>query len=341
MSNSTRLYWGAQIIGWFSYGLLVFLATYAESPEKIDVSFLINISSLLFFGIGCTHLMRTYYLKTQWLDVRLFPLIPRVLLISFICSVCIGLGTEMAGILSSTKQQPFNLLDWLITVFALLILVIFWNSVYFTFHFFQKSRQQELNNISLEASRNEIELKNLLSQLNPHFLFNSLNSIRALIDIEPKKAKDAVTILSSLLRKSLLIGKEELVPISVEIELVDNYLQLEKIRFEERLTVLWDIDKSLNEVLIPPFCIQTLVENAIKHGISNLVSGGEIIVRTFIEPNTLCIEVRNTGQFSEVRGTGIGIVNTQRRLDLQFKGKAQLKLTQTEKDVIARIEIKN
>lgn len=341
MSNSKRLYWGAQLIGWFSYGLLVFLATYAESPEKIDPSFLLNISSLLFFGLGFTHLMRTYFLKTNWLDVKLFPLIPRILLISFICSLCIGIGTELVGILASTKDTPFDLLDSLITVFALLILVIFWNSVYFTFHFFQKSRQQELNNISLEASRNEIELKNLLSQLNPHFLFNSLNSIRALIDLEPKKAKDAVTALSSLLRKSLLIGKEELVTISAELELVDSYLQLEKIRFEERLTIQFDIDLSMNKELIPPFCIQTLAENAIKHGISNLSNGGLIIVRTFKEMNRLCIEVRNTGRVLKKRGEGIGIKNIQRRLDLQFKGAASFELIQTKNEVIAKIMIDN
>lgn len=339
MSNSRRLYWGAQLIGWFSYGLLVLLATYAESPEKIDLPFLFNISTLLFFGIACTHLMRTYLLKTKWLDVKLFPLIPRILLISFICSLFIGVGTELVSVLASTKYTPFDVLDSLITVFALLILVIFWNSVYFTFHFFQKSRQQELNNISLEASRNEIELKNLLSQLNPHFLFNSLNSIRAMIDTEPKKAKDAVTTLSSLLRKSLLIGKEELVPIAAELELVESYLQLEKIRFEERLTVHWDIDKDLDKRLIPPFCIQTLVENAIKHGISNLLKGGEITVRAVNEKNVLCIEVRNSGTIVPVTGTGIGIENTRRRLDLQFKGKASLTLSQLDDEVIARIEI--
>ncbi|MCE2712636.1 MAG: histidine kinase [Cryomorphaceae bacterium] len=198
-----------------------------------------------------------------------------------------------------------------------------------------------MNNISLEASRNEIELKNLLSQLNPHFLFNSLNSIRALIDLEPKKAKDAVTALSSLLRKSLLIGKEELVTISAELELVDSYLQLEKIRFEERLTIQFDIDLSMNKELIPPFCIQTLAENAIKHGISNLSNGGLIIVRTFKEMNRLCIEVRNTGRVLKKRGEGIGIKNIQRRLDLQFKGAASFELIQTKNEVIAKIMIDN
>jgi LytS/YehU family sensor histidine kinase len=224
-------------------------------------------------------------------------------------------------------------------VFALLILILFWNSVYFTFHFFQKSRQQELNNISLEASRNEIELKNLLSQLNPHFLFNSLNSIRALIDIKPSKAKDAVTTLSALLRKSLALGKEELVPLSAELEMIDHYLELEKVRFEERLSISWDTDDTINDLLIPPFSLQTLVENAIKHGISHLVNGGSIRIRTSNESDSIVLEVQNTGHLDHSAEPGIGLSNTRRRLDLQFKGKAHLDLFEKEGNVLAKLTI--
>jgi hypothetical protein len=193
-----------------------------------------------------------------------------------------------------------------------LILILFWNSIYFTFHFFQKSRNQELNNISLEASKNEIELKNLRSQLNPHFLFNSLNSIRALIDIEPQNAKGAVTTLSNLLRKSLILGKEDLVPLNEEMEMVSNYLELEKVRFEERLTVEWKLDEKLDDFLIPPFSLQMLVENAIKHGISKLPKGGSIDVNSEIKNQLLEIKISNDGKFEEnsISDSGFGLKNS-------------------------------
>jgi two-component system LytT family sensor kinase len=337
MASAARLYWAAQFIGWLSYGILVFLAAYAETPEKINTSFVINVFSLVFLGMTSTHLMRNYFIRSQWIDVKLFPLIPKVLIASFICSVGIVFGTEMLSFL--VYEQPFDILDVLLSVFAVLILVLFWNSIYFTYHFFQKSRQQELRNLSLEASRNEIELKNLLSQLNPHFLFNSLNSIRALIDIEPGKAKYAITTLSALLRKSLLFGKEELVSLSAELELVDHYLQLEKMRFEERLDIKWELDEGLNSILIPPFCIQALAENAIKHGVSRLMNGGAVTIRTHGDSEKLNIEVRNTGQLGPKTSSGIGIKNTKRRLDLIFRGSASLELTESGNEVIAKIEI--
>jgi len=334
-----KLYWSAQLIGWTSYAALVFLAAYAEDPDKLDLPFFIKIGSLILMGVLTTHAMRTFYLKVRWLELKLFPLIPRVFLSSLICSAIISLTTQAISFYVNHSGKHLNWLDTLINVFALLILILFWNSVYFTFHFFQKSRQQELNNISLEASRNEIELKNLLSQLNPHFLFNSLNSIRALIDIEPAKAKDAVTTLSALLRKSLALGKEELVPLSAELEMIDHYLELEKVRFEERLSVSWDTDDTINDLLIPPFSLQTLVENAIKHGISHLVNGGSIRIRTSNEATSIFLEVQNTGSIVQSAEPGIGLSNTRRRLDLQFKGQAFLDLFEEDGNVIAKLTI--
>ena len=109
----------------------------------------------------------------------------------------------------------------------------------------------------MEASRNEIELKNLRSQLNPHFLFNALNSIRALVEVEPKKSKEAINLLSSLLRSSLTVNKSSLVTIEKELEMVEAYLKLEKIRFEERLEIKIRVDQLIKQLNIPAFTIQT------------------------------------------------------------------------------------
>ena len=343
MSTTKRLYWIAQLIGWTSYVALIFLASYADNPHQIDLVFIINIASLIFFGILWTHLMRVSFFKLEWLDLRLAPLIPRVLISSLICSILIAVSTTSLSLLIDAKEKEnLTLLNIIINVFAVLVLILFWNSIYFTFHFFQKSRKQELNNLSLESSRNEIELKNLRSQLNPHFLFNSLNSIRALIDIEPSKAKVSVTTLSNLLRKSLILGRENLVRLEEEIEMVSNYLELEKIRFEERLEVKMILDTNLNDFMLPPFSLQMLVENAIKHGISNLVEGGEIIIETNKTGGIVTISVTNSGEIIDEINfeKGIGIENTKRRLALQFKDAAEFELFQNGNNVIAQLIFK-
>ncbi|MCF8434226.1 MAG: histidine kinase, partial [Crocinitomicaceae bacterium] len=164
-----------------------------------------------------------------------------------------------------------------------------------------------------------------------------LNSIRALIEIEPPKAKESVTILSNLLRQSLIMGKENLVRLEQELEMVSNYLELEKIRFEERLNVKWNLDPTLNEFMVPPFVLQMLAENAIKHGISNLIDGGIIHISTYRDGSKVIVEVSNTGELRGEVDTGIGIQNTRRRLDLQFKEKAEFELEQKEGRVIARL----
>jgi LytS/YehU family sensor histidine kinase len=183
-------------------------------------------------------------------------------------------------------------------------------------------------------------LKNLRSQLNPHFLFNSLNSIRALIDLEPEKAKEAVTSLSNLLRKSLVLGRENIVTLEEELEMVSSYLELEKIRFEERLVVKLKLNESLNDFPLPPFSLQMLVENAIKHGISNLVEGGEIIIESRKTEDAVVISVTNSGEITTKSDKGIGIENTKRRLALQFKDMAEFELIQKENQVIAQLIFK-
>jgi LytS/YehU family sensor histidine kinase len=172
-------------------------------------------------------------------------------------------------------------------------------------------------------------------------LFNSLNSIRALIDLEPVKAKQSVTTLSNLLRNSLVLGKNEFITLQEELQIVKSYLELEKIRFEERLEVFWEIDESLNEILVPPFILQTQAENAIKHGISKIVEGGKIVISTK-KVNEYWIEltILNSGELGYQVDTGIGIENSKRRLDLQYNGNTLFELFQNKDEVVCSIKIK-
>lgn len=345
MQRSKKLYWTAQIIGWLVYAMLTFLATYADDPKNITSSFWISVTLLIISGFLVTHWMRWFLLSRNWLELKFGQLFPRLLLISVITATVLAVFSNFSTAYVFSKIDPdgdkeVTFLKVILDVFGAIVLMILWNAIYFTYHFFRKSINQELYNLQLQSSQNEIELKNLRTQLNPHFLFNSLNSIRALIDIEPSKAKKSVTTLSNLLRSSLVLGKNEFITMNEELEIVKSYLDLEKIRFEERLEIVWELDDSLSEYLIPPFIIQTQTENAIKHGISRIVAGGKIIIRTEMVDDTMVrISVINTGKLAGKIDSGIGIENTKRRLDLQYKGSARFLLFEEAGFVVSSIEI--
>lgn len=338
--KARSIYWVAQFAGWLSYGSLILLAVY-NTPESLDKAAVISVALLVVLGILMTHFQRWFFIRWGWLDFKLPPLIPRLLITSAICSVIINAGLLGIDKMMQLDEHSYDDFKWssiVISTFSLSILILFWNAIYFTFHFFQKSRNQEVSNLELTASNRESELKNLRSQLNPHFLFNSLNSIRALVDIEPAKAKTAITILSNLLRQSLMVGKENMVTVEQELDIVRNYLDLEKIRFEERLNIHWEIDDSLISKEIPPFSLQMMAENAVKHGISNLKEGGNVIVSIIRTDFGFSLQIKNSGELGTKTDLGVGIQNIKQRLQLQFGTNATYSLLQEGEHVVAKIE---
>jgi len=342
--NAKRFYWLAQVLGWVGYCGLITLSVYSNSPERLTKVFLLNILVIIVAGIVVTHSQRLAFIKMGWLELRLPRLIPRLLISSFLSALVIAtidFGTDYFSGLSGGEDKPIEWSGLVVSVFAVLVLVLSWNAIYFTFHFFQKSRKQEISNLELAASNKESELKNLRSQLNPHFLFNSLNSIRALVDIDPAKAKKSITTLSNLLRQSLVLGKENLVELSSELNVAKSYLDLEKIRFEERLKVDWEIDDQLEHFEIPPFSMQMMVENAIKHGISNLKDGGVVKVKAYSENDIVYLEVINSGDLKDVVDLGVGIQNIKQRLALQYGDAASFSIEEIDGYVYAKMSFKN
>jgi len=213
-------------------------------------------------------------------------------------------------------------------IFQIALLFFFWSLIYFLFHYIENYKKAEIANLKWEASINEIELNKLKSQLNPHFMFNAMNSIRALVDENPDKSKDAITQLSNILRTTLQMGKNKVIDFDEELKVVSDYLALESIRYEERLKTLLQIDPQSNYFQVPPLMIQTLVENGIKHGISKLTQGGILEMVTTVENNTLKIYIRNTGQLKETQSdSGFGIKNTLQRLQLLYGKAASLKIS--------------
>ncbi len=338
-----RFYWLAQFIGWTAYCGLLTLSVYTNNPSHIDSVFFFNIMVIIVAGVSVTHLQRYMFLKLGWLSYKLPRLIPRLLLSSFFFSILIGIvdiSTDYLSNVNTIKDNPLEFSDVIVNVFSILLLVLFWNAIYFTFHFFQQSRNQEVHNLELTASNRESELKNLRSQLNPHFLFNSLNSIRALITVEPEKAKVSITTLSNLLRQSLVLGRENLVALESELDLAKSYLELEKIRFEERLTIEWEVTIGLEGFEIPPFTLQMLVENAIKHGISNLKDGGVVRIKVDETDSEVIIQVKNSGNLEVVVDLGVGIDNIKQRLLLQYGEGASFELKEENDFVYATMKFK-
>ena len=166
-------------------------------------------------------------------------------------------------------------------------------------------------------------------------MFNCMNSIRALVDEDPKKAKVSITQLSNILRNTLLMNKNKFNTLEEELALVKDYLELEHIRYEERLRFTFEIDPTTLQKHIPPMMIQTLVENGIKHGISKYPEGGEIIIKTKLLDNIFKIEILNTGQMeNKISETGVGLANTTNRLELLFGKAASFSLKNLDNNTV-------
>lgn len=187
----------------------------------------------------------------------------------------------------------------------------------------------------------EAELRALKAQINPHFLFNCLNTIRGMIVESPAKAQEMVTRLANILRYNLRGDRAPTVPLSEEIEVVSDYLSLEAARFEDRLRVTMDIGAGAAAVPVPPMLLQTLVENALKHGIAHLPEGGEVRIEASLERDSLALRVVNSGDLAEPapNGTRIGLKNARERLRLLYGDRATLELQAADHRVIATVRI--
>ncbi|MBL4704612.1 MAG: histidine kinase [Flavobacteriales bacterium] len=337
--NKRLSYWGAQIGGW---GALMALGLIFQKGSIVYQDIMATLAFIT-AGIIITHLFRFGIIKLNWLRFSVMKLAPLVLISSVLMGAAFYLSQNVVAELLGRKGGAGN--EEVNMVFIIVgdaVFFFLWSVLYFGYHYFEKSRDQEIRNIKLISSRNEVELQDLRTQLNPHFMFNSMNSIRALIDEDPASAKVAVTKLSNLLRSTLIAGKKDLLPLQDELEIVKDYLDLEKIRFEERLDFRFEVEQSLHQKKFPPLLLQTLVENAVKHGISQIAKGGMVLVTGIREGDEMVLNVLNSGTYKPglTKGsTGIGLENSRRRLDLMFGPEGKLTIGNTENMVKTQIRI--
>lgn len=200
-------------------------------------------------------------------------------------------------------------------------------------------RQAERREAASEVLARDAELQVLRTQINPHFLFNSLNSISALTAIDPAGARDMTIELAQFFRQTLALSEKQKIPLTDEIALCNHFLAIEKIRFGKKLQVQMQIDPESGECLLPPMLLQPLLENAIKHGIRDLVDGGTITLSSRGRAPWLFVAIENPidAQPTEAQGTGTGLKNLQARLRSLYADKARVEWQVI--DQVFRIEI--
>jgi len=200
-----------------------------------------------------------------------------------------------------------------------------------------KSREQRLE---LESNLKESQLNTLKGQINPHFMFNSLNNIRGLMLEDVEKSRHMLTSLSETLRYSLTNNGNDAIALEDELEMVDNYIELSKIQFENRLQFKTQIDDGILHIKVPPMIVQMLVENAIKHGVSKLKQGGIVSLNAYLEAENLKIEVANPGTLQTSKNTTqVGLENIRKRITLLYGEKGEFSLKESNDQVIATIKI--
>jgi hypothetical protein len=223
-----------------------------------------------------------------------------------------------------------------IPVAAFLVLLIYLLSValHYTLLAVESSKQAEI--VSREA-----ELKALKAQVNPHFLFNSLNSISALTATNPHAARDMCIRLSDFLRSSLRLGERTSIPFSEELALTKTYLEVEQIRFGKKLRIWNDLDPACDDCEVPPLLVQPLIENAIKHGVATLVDGGEIAIRGRKVQNMICVVIENPfdPEAPAARKNGFGLISVRSRLHARYgnAGRLETEVNQNRYRVILTV----
>jgi two-component system, LytTR family, sensor kinase len=340
--NRKKAYWICQLTGWLILGLvnIFFSLTFGSfSWQRI-----IEIIYQSFVGISFTHIFRDFIKKSNWLNLPLKNVIPRIL----ITNLLLGIMMPFIFFIVNSGANHYIFFNFrpaffFVEVFRVTSTLLLWTLIYFAVHYFENYKQVQIESLIWEAAVKDFELKTLKSQLNPHFMFNALNSIRALIDVDPQNAQTAVTKLSNILRYSLKMERVETVPLGEEMQAVSDYLALESVRFEERLRYKIEIDPRTTSIEIPPMMVQTLVENGIKHGISKITAGGDINIKTELIKSSLHILIKNSGQLNNValqNATGFGISNTKHRLHLLYGEKGCFSINnKSQKEVLAELVI--
>jgi two-component system sensor histidine kinase AlgZ len=335
---ATRVgYWALQFAGWGLY----FRAQASGEVIFADVPW--SKAATLWGGIcvsgfALTHLLRWILKRGRWLSLPPRALLIRTLIaIALLASALYVITIVLSLAEYNTPVAPIHGALYrrlspdgqLVNQFvSSLIVMLIWVGLYLGFAVQRHRYEVQVHQAELTQLLHGAELRLLKAQLNPHFLFNALNGVRALIADEPARAQDAVTQLARALRYSLATNDDELVSLAREFEMVNDYLALEGLRLADRLTVVRNIAPEATQARVPVMLIQTLIENAIKHGIAELKQGGTLRIEAHVVNAELIIQIINPRPINVPvpPAQGTGLKNSSERLRLLFGSRASLRL---------------
>jgi signal transduction histidine kinase len=326
-----RLYWLIQVISWLLYATLGLLLISLFAPKVRLSGHIVAIQAALgVVMLLTTHGLRAYWRWRGWWQRPAGALLWRLLLANAVAALVsqVVLGCIIAFIIrppASLRGLSGNgqFAGYVLQTYFVLGL---WTACYAGLHYLRRYQQAEVAKWQLQAAAREAEIRTLQAQLNPHFLFNGLNNIRALVMEDPARARLMMTHLAELLRYTMQRNGAERVPLATELEIVENYLQLEALQLEERLHYTLDISPEALAVAVPPMTLQLLIENAIKHGLAPRPAGGSLSLAAHLDAagSALRVVVRNTGTYQPCPGhPGVGVRNVRERLALLFGSAAR------------------
>lgn len=343
-ASSRRRFWFANITIWAAYAAVSMAMgrTFAGSLSSgiVLVSVLLGVFLCLASGA-----LRAISVRRGWFERDIGPLVLRI--IGAVALLAAAIQASIFAVLApalalgwvdfegqSSGFGPAAVAGyWVNTV----ILLGLWTGGWVGWRALRRARASELATVQAESAHRALELDALRARLNPHFVFNALNNLRALILEDPERARELVTRLSNTLRHALEHSQQEWTTLRQELQVVQDYLAVESVHYESRLRPALHIDDAALDARIPPMALQLLVENAIKHGIARTAGGGELSVHVVRRTDRLLVEVANPGRLADDSdGTGVGLAFLRSRL--QPSG-GRFELTCDGDRIVATLEI--
>ena len=353
-----KIFWSFQSAYWSVYFLYnIFVVHYnsfvkAETPPIIIISYLLL---LCFFGIPLSIVSTKILSNPKVNQLSLVSILFAIIFISFLLAniwvleilTLDKIYNEILQLYSFTRHRLI-LFKWRVYLwesFFATLLLFAWNAIYLFLKFWDEWHKQrfeiEKANLELELA----QLKMLRSQISPHFLFNALSSLRALIRKEPPRAEQMLSKISEFLRYSLVHKSSVEVPFSEELVAAENYFDIEKVRFGDKLQVEFAIDPAAEEFPVPAFILHPIIDNSVKYGMESTKLPLRISVSALIISNRLRIEVLNSGIWKERDvgngGTGTGLQNVESRLQTHYPGRYQLQFEKADESVKIVLELEH
>jgi len=340
---SELLFWVLQLVGWSMLSSVMFIIPELSNTYKI-YSFFTGTAVAILATSGYRYYLKQHIDFTSFKEknlIRIFFSFIACVATYYFLFIFTDYFYELIWQKTPLEIQWFEEnSSFLYSIISTSVTILIWTIIYLGIKFIISINKNRLENLELQSTLKEAQLNTLKGQVNPHFMFNSLNNIRGLMLEDVEKSREMITKLSEMLQYALSKNTVNAIALSEELEMVDNYIALAKIQMEDRLEYQKHIDENSMPVLIPPMIIQLLVENAAKHGIANLKNGGTISLTTRVTNQQLHIEVRNTGNLTiSENSTKLGLKNIQQRLRLLYGVKAEFTLDEIEGHVLAIIKI--